>query len=31
MGWNLLFVTIGVSCAVKWFMGLVDKQERETD
>lgn len=32
VGWSMIFTTIGVACATKWFMDLLDKLEgRETD
>lgn len=32
MGWSMIFTTIGVACAAKWFMDLLDKLEgREAD
>lgn len=27
VGWNVVFMTIGVGCAAKWFMSLLDKLE----
>lgn len=27
VGWNMVFVTIGVGCVAKWFMSLLDKLE----
>lgn len=29
MGWSMIFTTIGVACAAKWFMDLLDKLEGE--
>lgn len=29
MGWSMIFTAIGVGCAAKWFMDLLDKLEGE--